>query len=203
MKFDPATPPGGTVRDWLDARAESGGTAMVFPETNDAISWATLRDGAATTARGMAGMSALVSVGSLAMVSKFSNSQFWAQAEDRAVTWFSVVPTIISHLLHGDSDPSDLVKARLRIRRSACSALAVETQSAFEARFGVPIIKTMGLTETAAQILSNPLPPAPRKIGSSGIPFGNSVRILANTLNEAPRGDEGEIAVRGPNMMKQ
>jgi len=50
--------------------------------------------------------------------------------------------------------------------------LAVETQSAFETRFGVPIIETMGLTETAAQILSNPLPPGTRKIGSPASGLG-------------------------------
>ena len=147
-------------------------------------------------------MGALVSGGSLAMVSKFSNRQFWAQAEKAEVTWFSVVPTIISHLLHGTIDPSERVKARLRFGRSASSALAIETQSGFEGRFDVPIIETMGLTETAAQILSNPLPPAPRKIGSPGIAFGNQVRILTSELTEAPHGEEGEIAVRGPNVMQ-
>jgi acyl-CoA synthetase (AMP-forming)/AMP-acid ligase II len=79
----------------------------------------------------------------------------------------------------------------------------VETQSAFETRFGVPIIETMGLTETAAQILSNPLPPGVRKIGSPGVGFGNDVQIMTADLSEAPRGTEGEIGVRGPNVMRE
>jgi acyl-CoA synthetase (AMP-forming)/AMP-acid ligase II len=358
MIFDPNTPPKGTVRDWLNVRAETGGTAIVFPEQGETLSWQDLRDAAAKIAGGLAGlgvnkgesvaiahpngkvgvtalfgvlyggyratminlaagpdaiayalehsqakvafvhedslqmlrsvqpaqlrvidvndlekqgalpdlqaedhallmytsgttgkpkgvvhshasllaggwttafahaltpedrgfcvlpiyhinglcvtvMGALISAGSLAMVSKFSSSQFWAQAETAKITWFSVVPTIISHLLHGQTDPSTTVKERLRFGRSASSALAVETQNAFEVRFGVPIIETMGLTETAAQILSNPLPPGPRKIGSPGVAFGNAVRILAANLSEAPRGNEGEIAVRGPNVMKE
>ena len=148
-------------------------------------------------------MGSLVSGGSLAMTSKFSASRFWEQAAETEVTWFSVVPTIISHLLHSNSEPSDVVKTRLRFGRSASSALAVETQSAFEERFGVPIIETMGLTETAAQILSNPLPPGMRKIGSPGIAVGNEVRILNSDLTEAPRLHEGEIAIRGPNVMKE
>ena len=146
-------------------------------------------------------MGALVSGGSLAMVSRFSSSKFWGQAETSGITWFSVVPTIISHLLHGAGEPSSDLQSRLRFGRSASSALAVETQSAFETRFGVPIIETMGLTETAAQILSNPLPPGTRKIGSPGVSYGNEVRILASDLSEAPRGQEGEIAIRGPNVM--
>ena len=146
-------------------------------------------------------MGALVSGGSLAVVGRFSASKFWDQAAEAQITWFSVVPTIVSHLLHNASEPDEDTKARIRFGRSASSALAVETQTAFEARFGVPIIETMGLTETAAQILSNPLPPGTRKIGSPGKAFGNEVRILGPDLTECPPGTEGEIAVRGPNVM--
>ncbi|MEP5154317.1 AMP-binding protein [Planktotalea sp.] len=148
-------------------------------------------------------MGALVSGGSLAMVAKFSTSKFWGQVDTSMVTWFSVVPTIISHLLHSDKNPSKAVCERLRFGRSASSALAIETQSAFEERFGVPIIETMGLTETAAQILSNPLPPAVRKIGSPGVAYGNEICILTPDLTPAPPLQEGEIAVRGPNVMAE
>ena len=146
-------------------------------------------------------MGSLVSGGSLAMTSRFSASQFWQQASECRVTWFSVVPTIISHLLHGGAGPDAECRGRLRLGRSASSALAVETQSAFEARFSVPIIETMGLTETAAQILSNPLPPAPRKIGSPGIASGCEVEIQDGEGKAVPRGTTGEIVVRGPNVM--
>jgi len=148
-------------------------------------------------------MGALVSGGSLSMVSRFSASKFWDQVASSNVTWFSVVPTIISHLLHGDKDPDQETKSRLRFGRSASSALAVETQSAFEDRFGVPIIETMGLTETAAQILSNPLPPGTRKIGSPGIGYGNDICILNSDRSYAAPMIEGEIAVRGPNVMAE
>ena len=146
-------------------------------------------------------MGAMVSGGSLTMVPRFSASKFWQFAEATEITWFSAVPTIISHLLHGAHDPSEATRARIRFGRSASSALAVETQSAFEERFNVPIVETMGLTETAAQILSNPLPPGTRKIGSPGVPFGNEVSILGPDLIPVPAETEGEIAIRGPNVM--
>ena len=356
MIFDRNRPPEGTVRDWLGARADAGGVAIVFPETGETLDWQTLRDEAKAAAEGLAGqgvapgesvaivhpngragvvalysalyggfratminlaagpdavayaldhsgaryafvhdsqrdviarvaparltilepdmlaqraslaafdaaqhallmytsgttgqpkgvvhthasllaggwttaiahdlsemdrgfcvlpiyhinglcvtlMGSLVSGGSLAMTAKFSASQFWDQADRARVTWFSVVPTIISHLLHSDTNPNADVSARLRFGRSASSALAVETQSAFEERFQVPIIETMGLTETAAQILSNPLPPGTRKIGSPGIAYGNEVRILTADLKDTAPMQEGEIAIRGPNVM--
>jgi len=71
-------------------------------------------------------MGSLVSGGSLAMVSRFSASKFWQQAADGGITWFSAVPTIISHLLHGAAEPSADLKSRLRFARSASSALRLK-----------------------------------------------------------------------------
>mgnify|MGYP001028619877 FL=1 len=146
-------------------------------------------------------MGALVSSGSLAIAPKFSAGQFWDQCSEAKITWYSVVPTIISHLLHGDTDPTAETRDRIRFGRSASSALAPDVQTAFETRFGMPIVETMGLTETAAQILSNPLPPGTRKIGSPGRAFGNEVCILSPELTTMPPNQQGEIAVRGPNVM--
>ncbi|MGB3244224.1 MAG: AMP-binding protein [Sulfitobacter sp.] len=147
-------------------------------------------------------MGGLVSGSTIAMAPKFSASQFWAQADKSEATWFSVVPTIISHLLHGAANPTQKTRGRLRFGRSASSALAPDVQTAFETRFEVPIIETMGLTETAAQILSNPLPPGVRKIGSPGIAYGNEACIMGNDFLHLPPETEGEICVRGPNVMR-
>ncbi|MBW4706638.1 AMP-binding protein [Roseobacter sp. YSTF-M11] len=146
---------------------------------------------------------ALVSGGSVAMCPRFSVSGFWPQVSEMGATWFSVVPTIISHLLHAEGTPDADTMIRLRFGRSASAALAPDVQSAFERRFHVPIIETMGLTETAAQILSNPLPPGTRKIGSPGIAFGNEVAVFAPDMTECGPEAEGEIVVRGPNVMRE
>ncbi|WP_170414796.1 AMP-binding protein [Ruegeria arenilitoris] len=146
-------------------------------------------------------MGTLVSGGSLAMCEKFSASRFWDNLGKVSATWFSVVPTIISHLLHSDTSPDANTRQRVRFGRSASSALAPDVQRSFENRFEIPIIETMGLTETAAQILSNPLPPGVRKIGSPGVAFGNEAAILDASLQPVPRGTEGELVIRGPNVM--
>ena len=50
MKLNTASPPEGTVRDWLNSRADAGGTAVTFPETGEELSWEELRASAAETA---------------------------------------------------------------------------------------------------------------------------------------------------------
>ena len=147
-------------------------------------------------------MAPLVSGGSVTVCERFSAARFWQQCSEFEVSWFSAVPTIFSYLLHGEAEPDSTLRQRIRFGRSASSALAPDVQCAFESRFGIPIIETMGLTEAAAQILSNPMPPGNRKLGSPGIPFGNSVSILSPDLVPLPPGREGEIAVRGPNVMR-
>ncbi len=148
-------------------------------------------------------MSTLITGGQLAVAEKFSASRFWDQCEEIRASWFSVVPTIISHLLHSDVVPTKATREGLRFGRSASSALSPDVQTAFETRFDVPIVETMGLTETAAQILSNPLPPGVRKIGSPGKAFGNQACILSPDLEHLPPYSQGEIAVRGPNVMRE
>jgi len=150
-------------------------------------------------------MGPLVSGGSVVMPPRFSASQFWNQITRHDCTWFSVVPTQISYLLY-ESNQGKGPTAKpehLRFGRSASAPLAPEVQRSFESRFGVPIIETMGLTETAAQILSNPLPPGTRKIGSPGIAYGCEVRIVDPEMNELPPETEGEVAVRGPSVMRE
>lgn len=146
----------------------------------------------------------LVSGGCLVIPPKFSASTFWSLNEQYRCTWFSVVPTQISYLLHDEaSRPPPAALTTLRFCRSASAPLSPQVQTAFEKRFGLPIIETMGLTETAAQILSNPLPPGIRKIGSAGTAVGNEIRIGDAQQQEVPRDVEGEVLVRGPNVMQR
>ncbi len=142
-------------------------------------------------------MAPLVSGGSVVAPHKFSAGNFWRQIKTHECTWFSAVPTILSHILNGEDAPP---LPHLRFGRSASSALPPETLRRFEQKFSVPLVETMGLTETAAQILSNPPPPQKGKTGSPGVAVGCEVRIMRGG-GEAAAGEEGEIAVRGGNLM--
>ncbi|MGI9351019.1 MAG: AMP-binding protein [Rhizobiaceae bacterium] len=146
-------------------------------------------------------MASLVSGSGLVIPSRFSASSFWDTIADHECSWFSVVPTQISYLLHNKNNDASRCK-KLRFGRSASAPLSPDMHATFEKRFDVPIIETMGLTETAAQILANPLPPGSRKIGSPGTAFGNEVIIADDFQKEVSAGLEGEILVRGPNVLR-
>ena len=146
-------------------------------------------------------MGTLVSAGTLVMPYKFSVSGFWQTVKNNAVSWFSAVPTLFAYLLN-DDNPVEIDSTRLKFSRSASAPLSPEIHRQFEEKFGIPIIETMGLTETGAQILSNPMPPGVRKIGSPGIAFGNEIIIADDAQSEVARNITGEILVRGENVMQ-
>ncbi|HYP85558.1 AMP-binding protein [Variovorax sp.] len=139
--------------------------------------------------------------GSVALAPKFSASAFWPQVESNRCTWINVVPTIVSFLLEGDVPPP-AATAPVRFCRSASAALPPEHLLAFERKFGIGIIETMGLTETAAPAFSNPLAPQLRKVGSVGRASGCDASVIGADLQPVADGTSGEIAIRGPNVMR-
>ena len=139
--------------------------------------------------------------GSLAMPPKFSAARFWQQALQTQCTWINVVPTMISYLLEGAA-PQASQTARIQFCRSASAALPPAHLQAFESKFGIGIIETMGLTETVAPSFSNPLARKDRKLGSVGKASGCEARVIDATLEVVADGVTGEVAIRGPQVMQ-
>jgi acyl-CoA synthetase (AMP-forming)/AMP-acid ligase II len=150
-------------------------------------------------------ISTLLSGGCVVMPHRFNVASFWDWIVEYRCTWSSVAPTIISHLLNW-TDPYHEGKEeglkQVRFIRSSSAPLEPSQNRAFEEKFKLVLINAMGSTEVAGTFLSNPLPPAKRKIGSPGIPHGCEVKIMDPAGRELPSGENGEIVVRGPNVMK-
>jgi acyl-CoA synthetase (AMP-forming)/AMP-acid ligase II len=72
----------------------------------------------------------------------------------------------------------------------------------FEERFGVPLLDGYGITETSTMVTMN-WPTGARVPGSCGFPVpGLAVRIVdAVHARDVAPGEEGELIVRGPNVM--
>ena len=139
--------------------------------------------------------------GSLVMPPRFSATAFWGQALATGCTWINLVPTMISYLLEGEAG-ADGATAGIRFCRSASAALPPEHLRAFERKFGIGIVETMGLTETVAPSFSNPLDPLQRKLGAVGRASGCEACVIDRDLQPVAEGVTGEIAIRGPNVMR-
>ena len=144
-------------------------------------------------------LSTLTTGGRLVIGQKFSASRFWPTVIEHGVTWVSAVPTVIAILVKGP-EPS-AVAASLRFVRSASAPLPALQGRRFEAKFGVPVIESYGLTEAASQVCVNPLPPGKHKFGSAGVPYGVELRVVDDAGSVLPYGDVGEIVIRGESVI--
>ncbi len=148
----------------------------------------------------------LVSAGSIVMPHRFKASQYWRWAADHECTWSSVVPTIIKYLLDRvDQEPFRFGEEprlkQFRFGRCASAPLPPVVLEQWEQTFRVPMIETLGLTETAGTVMTNPMPPAPHKVGSVGLPVGNQGKVIDKKEREVAVGEEGEIVIRGDNVL--
>ena len=69
-----------------------------------------------------------------------------------------------------------------------------------ETLFNAPLIEAYGMTEATHQMACNPLPPGVRKPGKVGIAAGPEVGIMDLGGGLLPRGETGEIVIRGANV---
>jgi acyl-CoA synthetase (AMP-forming)/AMP-acid ligase II len=148
----------------------------------------------------------LYSGSSVVMPNRFSASEYWQLVADYRCSWSSIVPTIIKYLLdRAVQEPFDFGHderlENFRFARSASAPLAAVTLEQWEQTFKVPMIETLGLTETAGTVASNPLPPAARKPGSVGLPYGNEIIIVDDQSKECPPEVVGELVIRGSNLL--
>ena len=141
-------------------------------------------------------LSTFVAGDSLVVDDRFHASRFWAAAEDFQVTWLNLVPAILGILGEG-APPAEAAAWRVRFARSASAPLPPAVLDRFEARSGIGVLETYGMTEAASQITANPLLRSRRRPGSAGRPTGVAVRIVGAHGGELPPGETGAVEIRG------
>jgi acyl-CoA synthetase (AMP-forming)/AMP-acid ligase II len=131
---------------------------------------------------------------------RFSAHLFWDEITAAKATWYTAVPTIHQILLaRAAADYPARTPPVLRFIRSSSAPLAPAVLRRTQEQFGAPVIPAYGMTETAHQAASNPLPgDGPCKDASVGLPSGLQVRIMTASGNPATAGQTGEVCVRGP-----
>ncbi len=143
----------------------------------------------------------IISGGLIISTSGFESSLFFRCLHEFRPTWFQAVPTALHDMISvRRKDRLDMKNHSLRFLRSVAAKLPENVQLELEEVFGVPIIQTFGMTEAGPLITSTRLPPATRKHGSVGTTCGNEIRVFGGSGEELPRGQSGEIAIRGHNV---
>ena len=141
--------------------------------------------------------------GEIAMVPRFDAAQVLATIERVRTTSFPGVPTMYQALLdHPRIESADL--SSLRVCISGGAPMAAELKERFEAKTGAKLVEGYGLTESSGVVSTNPYE-ALNKAGTIGQPIpGTEVKLLdrEDPSRPAPEGEPGEIAVRGPQVMK-
>nr|MBL0714538.1 AMP-binding protein [Desulfobacterales bacterium] len=124
--------------------------------------------------------------------------------EQNKTTILAAVPTIFvafnNHPLLDKFDLSSMIGCG-----SGGAPMPVEVAKKFEAKTGSVIFECYGLSETAPLATGNPSDKKTRKFGSVGFPVSNTdvkiMDIVAGT-EECARGEDGEIAISGPQVMQ-
>jgi len=146
-------------------------------------------------------LSSLAAGASVSCTPGFNALRFFHWLDEVRPTWYTAVPTMHQAILarakrHGE----EIARSRLRLIRSSSASLPAPVMVEMEKTFGVPVIEAYGMTEASHQMASNPLPPRARKPGSVGLAAGPEVAILDEDWKPVPRGQLGEVAIRGPNV---
>ncbi|HYP29663.1 MAG TPA: long-chain fatty acid--CoA ligase [Blastocatellia bacterium] len=137
------------------------------------------------------------------IVPKYEVNQMLAIIKEHEPTYFPAVPTLfISLLNHPEAAGSGL--DRIRRFNSGSAPLPLEVIEQFERLSGAMLYEGYGMTETSA-LAHTTATLAKRKPGSIGFPVPDTdckIVDLETGEREAAVGEEGELVLRGPQVMK-
>ncbi len=138
----------------------------------------------------------------LVLTPKFDAGDVMRLIVKHKVTMFPGVPAMYHAINHHPKAPRlDLSSIKHCI--SGAATLPRETKETFERLTGGTLVEGYGLSEAAPCTHCNPLK-APNKEGSIGLPLPNTeyAVVAGPDGEEVPVGEIGELAVRGPQVMK-
>ncbi len=143
----------------------------------------------------------LFRTGRTVLLNSFDMDVIFSSIEKYQANIMAGVPTMyVFMLLYPEPKKYNLSSMKYWISGSA--PLALETWNKFKEVFGFEIIEGWGLTEAGANNSVNPLDGV-KKVGSIGLPMkGTEMRIVDDHGNALAPGQQGEIVIRGPQLMK-
>ncbi|NNC93675.1 MAG: AMP-binding protein, partial [Acidimicrobiia bacterium] len=138
--------------------------------------------------------------GTAVTMPRFDLEEFLRIIQEHKVTRAYVVPPIVLALAkHPLVDDYDL--SSLRSVFSGAAPLGAELAAEASARIGCEVVQGYGLTETSP--VTHATPPGQFKPGSIGVAISNTeCRVVDADGNDLGVGEDGEIWIRGPQVMK-
>ncbi|TCB61414.1 AMP-binding protein [Acinetobacter terrae] len=116
-------------------------------------------------------------------------------------SFFPAVNTLFNALVHNE-EFKQLDHSNLKMAMGGGMAVLASTAEAWKKITGTNIIEGYGLSETSPVATANP-PSSMEFSGTIGVPLPlTEVAILDDDGNEVPLGEQGEISIRGPQVMK-
>ncbi len=148
------------------------------------------------------GMNYTISIGGeMILLPKFHTKDVLELLDKHRVTLFPGVPAIYNAIINY----KDVHKYNLRSIKvciSGAAPLPVEVKKRFEELTGAKLVEGYGLSEASPVTHVNPIFGV-NKAGSIGIPLPDTDAMIADEEgNPLPTGEVGELAVRGPQVMK-
>src|SRR5215813_13647391 len=134
---------------------------------------------------------------------RFDLEQFLAAIQKYRVTLSHIVPPIVLKLAK-EPIVNDYDLSSLKMIFSGAAPLGPELSKECMQRIGCSIRQGYGMTETSPVTHSSPADPTKMKLGSVGTPAPNTECKLIDpaTGEELGSNQEGEVCVRGPQIMK-
>jgi long-chain acyl-CoA synthetase len=131
----------------------------------------------------------------------FNVEKIFESIEKYKGTSFCGVPTMyVLMLLYPEPQKYDL--SSMQMWTSGAAPLALETWKGFKEKYGFKILEGWGLTESGGSGCVSPRG-EPIKVGSLGKPTKwTEVKIVDNNSKELSQGQEGELILRSPAVMK-
>ncbi|MCU1376887.1 MAG: long-chain fatty acid--CoA ligase [Actinomycetia bacterium] len=147
-------------------------------------------------------LSVLAAGASEHILERFSPQQVLELLRSGKYTVFPGVPTMFHYLLQRAQETGVTRLGGVRLCISAGAIMPAALNRSFEEHFGTTLLDGYGITETSTMVTMN-WTRGTRPMGSCGLPLpGLATRIVdPTTLLDLPIGAEGELIVRGPNLM--
>jgi acyl-CoA synthetase (AMP-forming)/AMP-acid ligase II len=148
-------------------------------------------------------MLGLAGGGTIVSMPRFDLMEFLGIVQKYRVTILPLVPPIVLGLVkHPAVAQFDLSSVRLVF--SGAAPLGEDIARALATKLGCPVVQGYGMTEASPVTHLSPTRNAPMKPGSAGRVVPNTEVTIVDVVTgaEVDRGKEGELLIRGPQIMK-